>query len=281
MTAQRVDVNILDGFAIKHVVPIHAAAAGRAAELNPVGSFVCGSLVTCTFNQGLQQQRPIAIQSFPVFGQALSRERKDFAGKPANGNVRRNQEATIRNDELEVPFALFGAPADPGIALRHLPCRTRKLQAGKITPGQFFRRDDITSVSAKRNFVAKVMPAFDELFENRGKLAVGSLDKLQGQWFELAGAAGDRRLRFDMCGCIHLTRSGRAGGAKLGDGDDPVGVEPFQQRTAFLPLEFSVRPFPFQQFTKGPGQFGEAQAGKGPGGLANETDFIRSKGSTG
>ena len=281
MTAQRVDENIFDGLTIKHMIPIHAAAARRTAKLNPIGSFVSRSLVTCAVDQGFKQQGAIAIQSFPVSGQALSCQRKNLAGKTANGNVRRNQESTVGNDELKVPFAFFGVPADPGVARRHLPCRTGKLQTGEIAARPLFRRHEITQVGAKRNFIAKVMPACDELFEDRRKFPAGSLDEVKRQWFKLAGAACDRRLQFDMCGSIHLTRSWRSAGARLGNGDDSVSVKPFEQRTAFLPLEFSVGTLPFQQFTKGSGQLGKAQVRKGLGGLANEVDLIGSKGTTG
>jgi hypothetical protein len=40
MTAQGVDINVLDGMAMGGMLAVHAAAALGDAEVNPVGSFI-------------------------------------------------------------------------------------------------------------------------------------------------------------------------------------------------------------------------------------------------
>jgi hypothetical protein len=47
-----------------------------------------------------------------------------------------------------------------------------KLQAGKIPAGQSFGLHEIAKECSERNMVAKIMAAFNELFENRTELAV-------------------------------------------------------------------------------------------------------------
>lgn len=253
MTAQGADVDVLDGLAMRGMIAIHTASSLSAAKINPVDGFVAGHPKTRALDQGFKQQRPILVQALPIFGQMLSGERKNHARKTANGNVRRNEEAAVGDDELKVPFVLFCVPADPGVARRHRPRRTRKLQAGQIAAGQSFGLDEITQVSAERDTIADIMPSFDELFENRIELLVGSLNEPQRQRFELSGAAGDRRLQFDMDGRSDPARTGRAIGATLGYRDNPVDLKTFQQGAAFLVFQFSAGTLPFQQFTKGLG----------------------------
>ena len=262
---------------MSRMVPIHAAAALSGADMDPVGCLIAGSAVASALNQGFKQQRSITVQSLPIIRQTMSGKRKNLAGKTTNGNIRRNQETAVGNNELKVPFLFFSTPSDPCVSRRHFQCRTGKLQAGEITARQFLGLDEIAQMSAKRDFVAEIMPTSDELFEDRSKLSISSLNKLQGQGPELAGSAGNRRFILDKCGGVHLARPGRTVGAKLRNGNDAVGVKAFKKNTAFFVFEFPVRPFPIEQFRKSFGQLSQAEIRKGLGGLLNEVDLIGSK----
>jgi len=281
MMRQGIDKNVFDGLAMSGMIPIHAATALSAAKMNPVGGFIAGSTIASAFNQGFKQQRPVTVQSFPIIRQTMSGKRKNLAGKTTHGNIRRNNEAAIGNDELKIPFLFFSTPSDPGVSRRHFQCRTGKLKAGEIPARQFVGFDEIAQMSAERDFVAKIMPASNELFEDRSKLPISSLNKLQGQRFELACAAGNRRFIFDECGGVCLARPRGTTGSKFRNGDDAVGVKTFKQNTAFFVFELPVRPFPVEQFRKSFGQFGEAEIRKGFDGLTNEVDLIGGKGTTG
>ena len=281
MMRQGIDENVLDGLAMSGMIPIHAATALCAAKMNPVGGLITGSAEARAFNQGFKQQRPVAVQSFPIIRQTMSGKRKDFACQSTNRNIRRNKEATIGNNELKIPFLFFSTPSDPGVSRRHFQCRTGKLKAGEIPARQFVGFDEIAQMSAERDFVAKIMPASNELFEDRSKLPISSLNKFQGQRLKLACAAGNRRFIFDECGGVCLARPRGTTGSKFRNGDDAVGVKTFKQNTAFFVFEFSVRPFPVEQFRKSFGQFGEAEIRKSFDGLTNEVDLIGGKGTTG
>ena len=92
---------------------------------------------------------------FPILGQVVSGERKNLARQAANGYEGRNEETAIGNNELKIPFALFGTPADPGIARGHLPGRARKLQTRQELAGQSLRFNKVIHVGAKMDAVAE------------------------------------------------------------------------------------------------------------------------------
>ena len=181
LTAQGVDVNVLYGLSMSGMFSVHSTAALSAAKMNPVCSLVAGPAKTSTLDQSFDQQRTISVQPFPVIGQMACCERKNHAGQSTDGNIGGDKESTVRDNELEISFSLFGAPSNPGIARRHFPCRARKLQTSEKLSRRFRRLDEIVQVSAKMDAIAEIMPAFNELFEDGMKAFVRSLNKTQRQ----------------------------------------------------------------------------------------------------
>jgi|WetSurMetagenome_2_1015567.scaffolds.fasta_scaffold35233_4 hypothetical protein len=281
MTAQGIDINVFDGLSMSGMFPVHATAALGAAEMHPVGRFVAGSTKTSTLDQGFDQKGTITVQPLPVIRQMAGGKRQNLTCQPANGYEGRDEETAIGNDELKTSLSLFSTPADPGIAWGHRPCGAGKLQTCQIPARQSFGFHEIAQACAKRDAVAKVMPAFDKLFESRIKLPVGGLDELQRQGLELSCAAGNGRLWVAVSGKQNLSRPGSGSGSKLGKRNRSVALKQFEQRPAFFVFQFPVWAFPFEEFTQGFGQFGKAQIRKGPHGLSNETDIVRRKGPAG
>jgi len=253
LTTQRVNINILDGLSMSGMVSVHSAAALSAAEMKPVGCFIAGSTETGTFDQGFDEQRAIAVQPFPVIGQMAGSERKNHAGKSANGNMRRDKESTVGDNELKVSFPLFGAPSDPGITGSHFPGGAGKLQTSEKVSRQLRRFNKIVQVSAKRDAVAEIMPAFDELLEGGMELSVGGLNKAQRQWRELPCAAGNGNSWVAGIYNSNLSWSGSGSIAELWKNHYPIGLKPFKESTAFFMFQLSVGPLPFQEFTQGLG----------------------------
>jgi hypothetical protein len=144
---------------------IHTAAVLSTAKMNPVGSFITGAAKASAFHESFHEKRAISVQSFPNPGQAVSGKRQNLACQTSNGYE-------IGNYELKTPLSFFRTPANPGIARGHSPCGAGKLQAGKIPAGQSFGLHEIAKECSERNMVAKIMAAFNELFENRTELAV-------------------------------------------------------------------------------------------------------------
>jgi hypothetical protein len=120
----------------------------------------------------------------------------------------------------------------------------------EIAARQGFGLDKIAKMSAKRDFVAKVMLTSNELLENGRKLAIGGLDKLQGQWFKLPCAAGDRSFVFSQCGGVRFARSRRTAETKFRNGNEAIGMHLFKQNSAILVFEFPIGTLPSEQFTK-------------------------------
>jgi len=252
MTAQGVDVNVFDGLSMSHMVSVHAAAALSAAEMNPICGFIHRPGKTSALDEGFHEQRAIAIQPFPVVRQITGGERKDLASKAFNGKAGWNQKSTIGNNELKIPFALFGTPADPGVTGRHLPGRAGELQAGKKSTGQLFRLDEITHGRAIRDTVAEVMPSLDHLLEGRKHVSVNSLNEMKRERLELAGASGNGCLwQIVLRSKNNLPRTGGGSIAQLGKNHQSIRLKAFKESAAFFILKLAAGPFPFEEFTQG------------------------------
>jgi hypothetical protein len=85
MTTQRIEKNVLDASAMSRVISIFTPTALRAAKMNPVHSFVTRPPIASLFLKSFHQKRSIPVQSFSISRQAMSGERKNFAGQAPNG----------------------------------------------------------------------------------------------------------------------------------------------------------------------------------------------------
>ena len=254
MTAQGININVFDGLPMSGMFTVHTATALSAAEMNPVGSFVDRAGKTISFDQGFHQKRAIAVQPLPIIRQATGSERKGHAGKSLNGNISRDEESAIGNNELEIPFSLFGRPSDPGVARRHLPGRTGKLQTSEKLSRRIWRLNEIVQVSSKRDAIVKVMPALDKLLKGAKQFTIRSLNETQRQRLELTGAASDGNRRIALRGRkknLSGTRGRRI--AKFWKDHQSIRLKPLKERTAFFMLQFAVGAFPFQEFAQGLG----------------------------
>ena len=171
MTAQRVDVNILDGLTLSSMAAIHTASSLGTAEIDPVPSFVAGPLKLGAIDQGLEQQRTIPLHTFPIFRQAMSGKRKGHDCKSLDGDPGQHKEPALIDDKLKIAFSFLRAPSYPGGA--------GKLQAGEIAARQLTGFDEVAKAGAHRNAVFQVM------------VTVGSLNQRQNEWREIACTSGD------------------------------------------------------------------------------------------
>jgi len=252
MTRQGIDINVFDGLSMSGMLSVHTATSLSAAEMNPVGRFVDRTAEESAFDECFHKERAIPVQAFPVSGQTTGGERKNIAPKSLNGNVRWDEKATIGNDELKIPFALFHRPSDPCVARRHLPGRTGKLKAGKELAGQFRRFDKIIEMSAKRDAIVKVMPSLNKLLKGTKQISVRSLDETQRKRFELTGAACDGNRRIALRNRKNNLLWARSCSiAKLWKNHQTISLKTFKERAAFFILQLAAWPFPFEEFTQG------------------------------
>lgn len=270
MTAQRVDKDVFDGLSVSGMLAIHSAAALSGAEMDPVPGSIAGSAKTGTVDQGFKQERPVAVNGMPVVRQSPGGKRKDLACKSANGNPGQHEEAALVYDELQVAFPFVGAPSDPGIARRHRPCGAGKLQAGEIPARQLLGLDEVAQVSAEGDAIADVMVAVDVLLEQGIESEVGCLDEVKGQGIEISRASHDRVLNVAWRRSDNAPRAKRSCVPKGRQCHETLIPKMFEKGTALFVLEFSGRPFPFQKFADGFGQFGETEAGEITDGLMDE-----------
>lgn len=272
MTGQGVDIDVLDGLAVGGVMAIHAAATLSAAEIDPIGSPIAGAAITGTIHEGLEKQRSIAVEIVPILGQAMSGERKDFAGQPLDVDPGEHEESGVTDDELESAFAFEVTPADPGVARGHLPGGAGEEEAGEPATRELLRIDEVAEVGAERDAIAEVVVAVDELLEDDTEGLIAGLDEVQRERLEVARAAGDRRLRIaDVCR-FDLARAGGSRGPKLGKVDQPVVLESSEKGATLLLLELAGGAFPIEEFAYGSGELGQAEVGKVADGVNNKAD---------
>jgi len=270
MTAQGVNKYVLDGLAVSGVLAVHAASALSGAEMDPICRPIGRSVIEGSVHEGLEQQRPVTVHHLPVVRQAACRQGQDLACQPAHGNPRKNQEAAVRDDELKIAFPLFGAPSDPGIARRHHPGRTGKLQAGQIAAGQLAGLDEIAQMGAEGDAVFEIMVTVDVLLEQGIKIPVGSLDKVKGQGIEIAGASGHGGLSVAIRSADDASWPGCSRVPKRRQSESPLIPQVLEKSPAFFILEFAGRSFPFEQFAEGFRQLGQTEVGKIVDGFTDE-----------
>lgn len=275
MTAQGVNKNVLDGLAVGGVIVIHSSPALSGAEVDPVPRAIACAGKTGTVHEGFKKERPITVKCKPVLRQSACRQGQDLACQPANGNPRQNQETTVRDDELKIAFPLFGAPSDPGIARRHHPGWTGKLEAGEIAARQLAGLDEIAQVSAEGDAIAEVMVTVDILLEQGIEIPVGSLDKVKGQGIEIPGASGHRSLSVAMRGTDNASRTGCSRVPKRRQGENPLIPKMLEKSPALFILEFPCGPFPHEKFADGFGQFGQTEIGEITHSLTDEIELGR------
>ena len=78
---QRISVDIFDCLTVSLMFPIHAAAPGGLSQIDPVGRSVAGSAKAVPIQKGFQQQRTMAVVTFPIMRQLPCAQRQDLARK--------------------------------------------------------------------------------------------------------------------------------------------------------------------------------------------------------
>ena len=121
--------------------------------------------------------------------------------------------------------------------------------------------------------VAQVMVTVDILLEQGIERRVRSLNKVECQGMEIAGATRHRSLGVALRGTDNVSRSGRCRGTKAGQDNDALIPEMFEKRAALLTLEFSGRAFPLEKFADGLGQLGKAEVAEITDRLTDEFEF--------
>jgi hypothetical protein len=166
------------------------------------------------------------------------------------------------DDKLKIAFSFLRTPSYPGVARRHHPGGTGKLQTGEIAAGQLTGFDEVTKAGAERNAVFQVMVTVDVLLKQRIKLPVGSLNQMQRQAIEIAGTPGDRGLSVAVRSADDVSRPGRSRRPETGQDQNAPIPEMFEKSAALFVLELPRRPFPLEKLADGFGQFRQAQIGE-------------------
>jgi len=273
MTAQGVNKNVLDSLAVGSMIAVHSAPALSGAEVDPVCRAVARPAIKGTIYQGFKKQRSVSVECIPVLGQPACRQGQDLAGKSFDIYPGQDKKPALIYDELKIAFPFVGAPSDPGIARRHRPGRTGKLQAGQIAARQLLGLDEIAQVSPEGDAIAQIMISVDVLFKQGVESPVRSLDKVKGQGIEIAGATRHRILSVALRCADNISRTGRCCGAKAWQDQKALTPEMFEESTALFVLELPCGPFPLEKFADGFGQFGQTEVREIADNLTDEIEL--------
>jgi hypothetical protein len=85
---QWINVQVFDRLAVSVVVPLHAPTPCGLSDIDPVGCPVAGSTKAVAIHQSLQQQRTMAVVTFPILRELASAQREDFAGESFDADPR-------------------------------------------------------------------------------------------------------------------------------------------------------------------------------------------------
>ncbi len=112
------------------------AAAGQS-QAGPVGGTVADPVETRRVNERFQQMNRMGIECLPVLRDPSRHPPQQMAGQPRHAQPRHNQESGIVGDEVQMPSAHLGRPADEPVPRRQV---TRRRRPGHrrdgIAPGE-------------------------------------------------------------------------------------------------------------------------------------------------
>lgn len=98
------------------LVPIHAPASLRSADMNPVRSAITGAGEAFRIDKGFEQQRFDTISIQPVIDKLTSSDRQYFAGKMRNLDPGEDEESAVIDNAGKVALTDGIAPADPVVS---------------------------------------------------------------------------------------------------------------------------------------------------------------------
>ena len=114
---ERVEVDVFDGG--QATVPaIELAPSLRFSDVDPIGCAVAGALESITVDEGFEQDGAIPVTVLPVAGQASGGGPQNAGRQVRRPHPRKNQEAGVVGNPLEVAPALLVVSADEPVASR-------------------------------------------------------------------------------------------------------------------------------------------------------------------
>src|SRR3990172_10589823 len=116
---ERIDPDAFDRLSVA-MQGVELAPSLRIAKVLPVGGLVRGAGEARLLDKGFEQHRPIGVAGLPVIGQAPAHQGEDSRGQVFAVDPRRDEEAGIVHDEVQIALSLIGCPTDelvPGLDL--------------------------------------------------------------------------------------------------------------------------------------------------------------------
>ena len=169
--------------ALRQRVQVHVlgVAPGRGPPLRapgqpPVGGAVAGAGVALRIDEGLQQDRSPRVAPLPVDGQLPRRQRQRLRRQALHAHPGKQQEARLRDDELQMLLVGALRPAHPSVAAGQRVRGLAEQQAARAAPPAV--EHEVAQVRAPGLLVAEVVVALDELVPQPGLLR---RDQLQAQ----------------------------------------------------------------------------------------------------
>lgn len=156
---ERVEIDILDGKSIL-VLDVEFSPTLGLADMDPVGSFVAGSLETVALDEGLEEDGSKSEAFSPIVLDAACGQSEEMGGEVFGSDPGEDEETGVVDDEGEARHPLIVGPADEGISGSDLPGGGAEAQAGD---GGGAREGEVADLGPGKGLVAEVVVALDEV----------------------------------------------------------------------------------------------------------------------
>ena len=170
---------------------VEFAPAFGLADAGPVGGAVAGAGEPAGLDEGLGQDRGVAVAGPPVGGQPAGDGGEQPGGEVGDGDVGVDEEPGVAADQVEVGLAGGGVPADPGVAGGACPGAGGEGEGGDRAGGG--GGGEVADLGAGQRGVAEVVVLADELVPLPGGLP--AVDDGEGDRAEITegGDGGERQ----------------------------------------------------------------------------------------
>ena len=135
---------------------VRGGETGRRAPLTTLLAWPATNGEAVGLDEGLQQQRSVAVASLPVVGQAAAAAGQHRGSEIAHLHPGQDQEAGVVHDQLQAGFALGNAPADEAVAGSRLPGAGAKADDRQHAP---LAGDQVAHLCARQGRIAEVVVA--------------------------------------------------------------------------------------------------------------------------
>jgi hypothetical protein len=161
----------------KPIVDVPFASSLGEAHMNPIGCLIAGSFESLAIHKGLQEDDRVVVDFLPVSWEDFRHPPQEVRCQMGNLDPRKNEEAGILGNKIDVSIPVSGLPSDEVIPRGHLPSCSSPTEASQRPPPM---EGHILEVFSHGLTVSQVVVGLDESLVERFPLGTPNHLEIDG-----------------------------------------------------------------------------------------------------